>query len=74
MPEPDVWIVIHDDQTIEAFDTQDDAENSTRDDENPYIELVQIHRAPKITDHSNRRRSWVSPPGLIYTGDGGDAA
>lgn len=64
----EVYIVVHDDQSIEAFDDVDEARNATRDDENPYVELVNIHHAPAVTDITSKRRTWVSPPNLIYTG------
>lgn len=77
MPEPDVWIAVRDDGSVEAFDTQDAATNAVRDDENPWIELVQIQRAPKLDELGSRRRTWISAPQLTIPArwdDGGDAA
>jgi hypothetical protein len=74
MSDADIWIAVHDDGTVEAFDTQDAATNAVRDDTNPWIECVQIQRAPRINDLGAKRRSWVSPPHIVYTGPGGDAA
>jgi hypothetical protein len=63
-----VWIAVHDNGTIEAYDDVDEARNATRDDTSPWVELVTIHHAPAVTDLTSKRRSWISPPNLIYTG------
>lgn len=64
----EVYIAVHDDGSVEAFDDVDTARNAVRDDENGWCELVQIQHAPTVDDFSTRRRSWISPPNLVYNG------
>lgn len=49
MPEPEIWVLIADDGTVSAYDTQDQAITAAVDQTQPWIECVTLNRPQEAT-------------------------